>query len=277
MPKQKKKSAATKAREAKFYRNKRKENQNNKHNPGASNANQINNEYIKYNYSPNVIKAAKNFDDSCSSLSFNSCNNCNTRFINDKIKNNSCTKCLKNSIKFTKNNNMDPGEIPEPLKNLTYIEQMLIAQVHPVMSIFRIRGAQYWYSGNIINFRQNIEDYITKLPLNPSKLPSTLIFNRNTPAGLAHFKVRANVIRNALIWLKQFNIYYKNIEIDDEVINQLPIDGDVMHLLHSLDLELTDNVDDNLTESYVPLLTSNNEENIVDDAYVIFLDAILKN
>lgn len=73
---------------------------------------------------------------------------------------------------------MDPGPIPLELTDLTYIEQMLIAEVHPFVSFYKIRGAQYGYNGNIINFRQNIQNYITRLPVNPSLLPAILIFNK---------------------------------------------------------------------------------------------------
>ena len=49
---------------------------------------------------------------------------------------------------YTSNNNMDPGDVPFQLQDLTYIEQMLIARVHPVISLYRIKGCQYSYSGN---------------------------------------------------------------------------------------------------------------------------------
>ena len=47
---------------------------------------------------------------------------------------------------------MDPGEIPDELQDLTEVEEMLIAQVFPVMSIYRLREGQYRYCGNVINF-----------------------------------------------------------------------------------------------------------------------------
>jgi len=35
---------------------------------------------------------------------------------------------------------MDPGDVPEELQGLTEIEEMLIAQVFTVMSVYRLRG-----------------------------------------------------------------------------------------------------------------------------------------
>ena len=86
---------------------------------------------------------------------------------------------------------MDPGSVLEELLNLSYIEQMLIARFHPIITIYRIQGNKYSYSGNIINFRQNINEYINKLPIHPKDLPSTLIFHKNTASGFSDFKARS--------------------------------------------------------------------------------------
>src|ERR1044071_9236787 len=44
--------------------------------------------------------------------------------------------------RFSAENFMDPGEVPDELKSLTEIEEMLIAQVFTVMTVFRFRGGQ---------------------------------------------------------------------------------------------------------------------------------------
>jgi len=44
-----------------------------------------------------------------------------------------------NPKKFFKENNMDPGVVPEELKGLTKIEEMLIAQVFTVMTVYRLQ------------------------------------------------------------------------------------------------------------------------------------------
>ena len=58
---------------------------------------------------------------------------------------------------------MDPGEVPDELQDLTEIEEMLIARVFPVMSIYRLRGGQHGYRGNVINFPQDVQEFCTKL------------------------------------------------------------------------------------------------------------------
>ena len=56
---------------------------------------------------------------------------------------------------------MDPGKVPEELQGLTEIEEMLIARVFPVMSVYKLRGGQYGYHGNVINFPQNVKEFAT--------------------------------------------------------------------------------------------------------------------
>jgi hypothetical protein len=50
-----------------------------------------------------------------------------------------CRRCYsdKNTPKrFSEENNMDPGDLPEELQGLTEIEEMLIAQIFPVISVY---------------------------------------------------------------------------------------------------------------------------------------------
>ena len=42
--------------------------------------------------------------------------------------------------KFSAANNMDPGEIPDELQGLTEIEEMLIAKIFPIVSVYCLRG-----------------------------------------------------------------------------------------------------------------------------------------
>ena len=46
----------------------------------------------------------------------------------------------KISEKFSETNNMDPGEIPEELRDLTEIEEMLFAQILPIISVYYQHG-----------------------------------------------------------------------------------------------------------------------------------------
>ncbi|CAG8703771.1 42153_t:CDS:2 [Gigaspora margarita] len=66
--------------------------------------------------------------------------------------------------KFSAENNMDPGKIPNELQGLTEVEEMLIAQVFTVMSVYNLCRGQQGYRGNVINFSQDIQELTTCLP-----------------------------------------------------------------------------------------------------------------
>ena len=65
---------------------------------------------------------------------------------------------------------MDLGDVPEELKGLTEIKEMLIAQTFPIVSVYYLRGGQYAYSGNVINFPQDIGEFVSHLSRHPSSL-----------------------------------------------------------------------------------------------------------
>ena len=59
-----------------------------------------------------------------------------------------CTNDKENGLVglLTSDNNMNPGRVPPPLKDLSVVEEMLIAQIAPMMHIFRLTaGRQFGY------------------------------------------------------------------------------------------------------------------------------------
>ncbi|CAG8823248.1 16919_t:CDS:2, partial [Gigaspora rosea] len=107
--------------------------------------------------------------------------------------------------KFLFDNNIDPGEVPKELQELTEIEEMLIAQVFPFLE-------------NNINFFQDVEEFTTRLPWHSSTL-NVLIIHRQSdkdPTAFRDFKICRNKVAYALRWLKANNNYYSEITIDNE-------------------------------------------------------------
>ena len=131
--------------------------------------------------------------------------------------------------RFSLENNMDPGEVPEELKDLSEIEEMLIARVFPVLSVYRLCGGQHGYHGNIINFSQNVGEFATHLPRGPSSLDVLIVRRENekNPGVFKDFKIRRNKVARALWWLKENNEYYANIIIDTKILESLPINGSI--------------------------------------------------
>lgn len=168
------------------------------------------------------------------------CTNCNRSFPGLKVVNENCSYCNThtNNNKYSADNNIDPGPVPLELKDLSYIKQLLIAQVHPIVSIFKIKSAQYAYSGNVINFRQNISEYIRRLPIHPKDLSSMILFNKETLTGIVQFKVRSQKLYTALVWLKENNIYYRDISIDLQVLDELNKTDNVASMLPSAKLDI---------------------------------------
>ena len=82
----------------------------------------------------------KNFCDKMDNIQSYSCPVCNERIPLMNLVKEMCRRCFTEKIspnKFSKeNNSMDPGVVPEELKGLTEIEEMLITQVFMVMAVY---------------------------------------------------------------------------------------------------------------------------------------------
>ncbi|KAI3906030.1 hypothetical protein MKW92_041985 [Papaver armeniacum] len=120
---------------------------------------------------------------------------------------------------------MDPREVPVELCRLTDLEKILIARVHPIMSVYRVKGQQYKYGGNVINFVQDVSSIAKVLPCKPEDLSAILVVKRTCSVSTKEFIVRREYVRQALEWLKANHKYYKDIEISDENIASLPEEG----------------------------------------------------
>ncbi|RIB15910.1 hypothetical protein C2G38_2191363 [Gigaspora rosea] len=111
------------------------------------------------------------------------------------------------------------------LKNLmiTEIKEMLIAQVFTVVSAYSLHGGQYVYCGNINNFPHYVQEFATRLLHCPSSL-DMLVVRRHYADRTAFrdFIVHSKKVTQALLWLKENNIFYHDIEIADDIFNPYP-------------------------------------------------------
>ena len=201
------------------------------------------------------------------------------------IVNDMCRRCNKEkgTKKFSKDNNMDPGEVPNELQGLTEVEEMLIAQVFTVMSVYRLRGGQYGYRGNVINFSQDIREFTKRLPRTPSSI-DILIVRRQSADDLTVFRdfiVRQNKVARALAWLKINNPYYANIIIDKEVIRSLSENGFIIDQLPQVNDQMTDEKTDNnindkdITRTFVPSQLSTQQEiDAIKKHLIVYKDMI---
>lgn len=104
--------------------------------------------------------------------------NAKKRTDNYDMKGRICSTCVRaHSNLFTAENGMDIGEMPNCLKGTRLVERILIARVHPVVSVFKIRGAQRAYSGHVMNFVHDVSGIAMDLP-DKDHLSTIIILNR---------------------------------------------------------------------------------------------------
>ncbi|XP_066932700.1 uncharacterized protein [Clytia hemisphaerica] len=152
--------------------------------------------------------------------------------VNDFI----CTRCKRDKgtpKKFSADNNMKPSPVPEALKGLTQVEEMLIARAFPVMQVYtRPRGGQRAYKGHVLNLPHNVQKIADVLPREPSDIP-VMIFKINGKNNTSkELVVRREKILQALLWLtgkneqgEPNNFLYSEINIDMERLQKLPENG----------------------------------------------------
>ena len=70
---------------------------------------------------------------------------------------------------------MDPGIVLPQLEGLTQIEEMVIAMVCPIMSVYRKHGGQ---RGGVQGIPQDIQSFSNSLPSRASALP-VLVLRRH--------------------------------------------------------------------------------------------------
>lgn len=216
----------------------------------------------------------KNFRDKMNKLQNVFCPVCKERFPSLVLVMGKCRRCYTEKIspnRFSNENNMDPGEVPAELQGLTEIEEMLIAKVFTVISVYRLRGGQYGYRGNVINFPQDVQGFVNRLPRCPSSL-EILIVRRQSESNLASFRdftVRRSKVACALFWLKANNRYYNDISIDDEVLQSLPENCSIIDQFQQIqDDQINEDLSNNefdgemISRTFVPILPSSHREDV---------------
>ena len=215
---------------------------------------------------------------------------CQTCFESWPIKNISkvddycCTRCKRDKgtpKKFSAENNMKPSAVPEALKGLTQIEEMLIARAFPVMQVYtRPRGGQRAYKGHVLNLPHNVQKIADVLPREPKDIP-IMIFKINGKNNTSkELVVRREKVLQALLWLtgkndkgEPNNFLYSEININMERLQKLPENGFIdlpdLHVqmnekddYESCDEKESDEENDDLSESEeLPDLGPVNDDN----------------
>jgi len=195
-----------------------------------------------------------------------------------------CQKChddlLRERIpKFSAANDMWLGDVPAELQGLTVPEEKLISLYRHNSCVIKLHSpfhspttSQAALKGNCISFFQNIPNIVTSLPLALDDLCDTLkvIFVGARPPERIHLRkiltVRKKKITQALYWLKQHNILYRNIEINLKNIAELPEDDVPESIMSTMEQKINDEEISSERVGYVPDPLSNPTEYINAEA-----------
>jgi hypothetical protein len=182
-----------------------------------------------------------------------------------------CKTC-KSSIKsghvppLSLANHMVLGDVPAELNDLTVVEEAMIAKCRAKCWIMQLKeegsdsrsspNAQRSIKGHVIIYpqRPSAISEILPPPLDEVSTPICVVFVGSSPptdewlrTKAKPLTVRREKVRNALIWLKAHNPLYKDITINNDLLNNLP--DDYMLPVH-IEHVLPNTARDSLTSRY---------------------------
>lgn len=165
-------------------------------------------------------------------------------------------------------NDLDFGDVPAGLPELSRVEERLMARVHAHVEVFVYRGHAHKYRGQVVNFLRDAGRVYRRLPRLPGELDVILVrpsnFNPEQPQVARQFGrdfwVRRSSVRAWLDFLVAHHPGYRDVVVDQDRLSRLPEDGSVAD---QLAIEETDpaRVDEAVDEA-------DDESDLVDEAAV---------
>ena len=140
-----------------------------------------------------------------------------------------CLRCHsdKGNIKlFSNENYMDPKPLPNELSNLSVIEQQLISRISPCINIHMLKHGGIASNGHCVTFPQKVNEPAKIFLRLPEEINIIKVRKQGKKDTCKDFQVRRYTVQNALTWLKNNNRAYKDIEICENRLQRLPIDGE---------------------------------------------------
>ena len=96
-----------------------------------------------------------------------------------------------------------------PVAQLSDQEEMVVSLTHPLVQVYTLpRTGQLAYVGHVCNFRQNVQKFVTSLPILPQDMPFVMVRPRtlrNRVSNKMPFKVNVEKLRAAFLWLNAHN------------------------------------------------------------------------
>ena len=153
------------------------------------------------------------------------------------------------------------GPMPDELKNLTWIEELLIARAHVVGRVVRLQArnqtSHFAVKGHVILLPQDTTLLLNILPMTPASLPDVVRVvwtgksapDRDRDRIRSQFTVRREIVYNALQWLCRYNEDYRQVTINhDEFARWPPVFVATTSLLDSIGRS-RDSTDEDISRS----------------------------
>lgn len=105
----------------------------------------------------------------------------------------------------------------EQATSINRCKEMLIVRVNTGIQVCYLRGRQRGYSGHVINFPQEVHKICLRHPQSAQELKQPNMVTRGeTAERYSDFDINACNLKRWLTWVKANNLYYNDIQIDDE-------------------------------------------------------------
>jgi hypothetical protein len=127
--------------------------------------------------------------------------------------------------------------LPPQLQCLREGEKLLIQKAAAYVPLLHLKDGQIGSRGHICSFAQDITEICNVLPRLPDNVQLIKVvkkyFEEGGEIASKSFTVRKQVVLDALKWLKEYNLEYKNIEIKESNLDWIE-NGDSQELPPSL-------------------------------------------
>jgi signal recognition particle subunit SEC65 len=144
-----------------------------------------------------------------------------------------CKRCFRDRepIKmFSSENNMDPGNTPQELMDLTMVEQQLISKISPCINVHMLKHGGIASSGHCVTFPQEVNEPGQIFPRLPQEIQIIRVRKQGKNNTSKEFRVRRFKVQHALVWLKSNNPAFSDIIISQERLEALPTDGEIENI-----------------------------------------------
>ena len=128
---------------------------------------------------------------------------------------------------FSFENNMDPGDVPGELNNLSVVGQQLVSRLSPAIQVHMLKHGGKAANGNCVAFHQNVNEPVQVLPKLPSEINLIRVRKLGKNQTSKEFNVRRYFVQIALVWLKYHNPAYSDIIISQSWLDGLPVNGSI--------------------------------------------------